>query len=409
MRFVGKLFFQLCPQSVAAADLWEEQRPVLADITNIQPLQLGTPPRRSESALAAAAASSNPCQLPSFLFPERSTFSPLSPLERNAIAVLAADHQPPDIIAAKVQTTVNTVRKWRDVFEDGDDGEGEYRPGRKPKLSSEEMERIVDVAIEESKQTPREIRHLLDLDCSDRTVRRVLDEAGLFGRITRVAPPLKPEHIRKRLSYAEGYGNWTPQQWNSVLWSDEMSIAVGPQGEHWCQRLINDEWNPDNVMEKEKHPDKVHVWGCFSGEYGVGEIHVFDENLDAELMKEILNKHLLQSARPFLSQSPPAHWWFQQDNDPKHTSKPVKKWIAMKGIDCLEWPPYSPDLNPIENLWAKLKKRVETENATNKKELTEAVIKQWSKIEDSFCSKLVASIPHRLDCVVRNAGAMTGY
>src|SRR5687768_10298662 len=75
------------------------------------------------------------------------------------------------------------------------------------------------------------------------------------------------------------------------------------------------------------------------------------ENLDAPLMKTILTQHLLGSARKFWP-SLRGQWWFQQDNDPKHTSRVVQGWLFDKGIQCIEWPPYSPDLNPIENLWA---------------------------------------------------------
>lgn len=388
----------------AAAAQWEEDRVPLADITNIQPLQLGTPPRKSSSLTAPPLS-----PLPSYLSLQRTPSSPLTRLERAAIAVLTADHQPIDHVAAKVQTTPKTVRRWRDIGDDDDDAEDDYRCGRPHSLTKEQMESIVDLAIDKPKQTPRQFKHELDLDCSARTIRRVLDEAGLFGRITRTAPPLKEEHIKKRLAFAEGYGNWSVEQWNTVMWTDEMSISVGPQGQHYCQRLINTEWFPTHVVEKEKHPAKVHVWGCFSGKYGVGAIKVFEENLDAELMKKILNDHLLQSAKPFTRTSPVTHWWFQQDNDPKHKSKLVQGWIASKGIDCIEWPPYSPDLNPIENLWASLKKRVETENAKTKQELTDAVIKHWHDTEQTLCSKLVESIPRRLNAVVRNQGLMTGY
>uniref|UniRef100_A0AAZ3QIE7 Tc1-like transposase DDE domain-containing protein n=1 Tax=Oncorhynchus tshawytscha TaxID=74940 RepID=A0AAZ3QIE7_ONCTS len=81
------------------------------------------------------------------------------------------------------------------------------------------------------------------------------------------------------------------------------------------------------------------------------------------------------------------------DNDPKHTYKVVAKWLKDNKAKVLEWSSQSPDLNPIENMWAELKKRVRARRPKNLSQLHHLCQEEWTKIHQTYCGKLVEGSP----------------
>ena len=92
------------------------------------------------------------------------------------------------------------------------------------------------------------------------------------------------------------------------------------------------------------------------------------------------------------------------DHDPKHTSKVVAKWLKDNKVEVLVWPSQSPDLNPIEDLWAELKKRVQARRPTNLTQLHQLCQEEMAKIHPTYCGKLVEGHPTRLTQVKQFKG-----
>jgi transposase len=75
----------------------------------------------------------------------------------------------------------------------------------------------------------------------------------------------------------------------------------------------------------------------------------------------------------------------------------------------MEFPPYSPDLNPIENLWHVLKHRVEHRNPRTAEELEQIIGEEYEAVGESECAKLMRSMPARLQQCIEFEGHKIKY
>jgi len=96
------------------------------------------------------------------------------------------------------------------------------------------------------------------------------------------------------------------------------------------------------------------------------------------------------------------------DGAPCHRSKAVKNFFEKNRIQMLEWPGNSPDLNPIENLWNFMKKKVSEKHPSSLDALQRAIKEVWFRdITPDYCCKLMDSMPRRLQEVIKNKGGHT--
>jgi transposase len=291
------------------------------------------------------------------------------------------------------QSTVSkTIKKYKHR------GDYSRKPGsgRKKVLSSSDLDFCSHEIEREPKIGSRKLKTKLTEErgksVSDRTIRRNLCSIGLHGRVACKKPLLSKANIEKRYEHSKVWINYENSDWERIIWSDETKINLfGSDGKAYVRRKPGTRYKNQNLTPTVKYGGgSVMVWACFSSK-GVGKITIIDGTMNAEGYCRILDTCLLESA----SELKMTDFIFQQDNDPKHTSVTVKEYLDIKKVKTMSWPPQSPDMNPIENLWRHLKILVSNRNPKNIKDLKEIIVQEWNRIDPKICKKLVSSMHQR--------------
>ncbi|KAJ6252742.1 transposable element-related [Anaeramoeba flamelloides] len=187
----------------------------------------------------------------------------------------------------------------------------------------------------------------------------------------KVKPKLTEQSKMKRLEFAQ-YHLEKQTNWKKVVFTDEtwfyLESLNGFIWRQWGENDVNSESYQNNIISR------CRVFTDMDKEYGQW------------------------------------NWLLMQDGAPAHTSNSTKEYLSNKCLVLKNWPPNSPDLNPIENLWGIMGRRISKESPNTERKLEIIVRKVWKNIEWEVIENLINSMEKRLRLVVQlNGESINGY
>lgn len=282
--------------------------------------------------------------------------------------------------------------------------------GRHLLLKDPEIDGLVDFicASKKNRRMPwREVAQIWGV--SEAAITNALKSRGFSRRVARRKPPISEENRLLRLAWAMQHLDWTPEQWALILWTDETWVTGGRHTRTWVSRRDGEEFDPTCIVEKIQRKSGWMFWGCFSGLTGKGP-GIFWEKKWGKINKESYVEHTVPVIHSFILEHP--ELLLMQDNAPGHGAQYTTDELKARGINLIYWPPYSPDLNPIESVWNIMKDWIQEhylEEKLSYKVLRKAVTEAWEGVGQEKLNELLSTMRARCEAVIQANGMHTRF
>ena len=242
--------------------------------------------------------------------------------------------------------------------------------------------------------------------------RKLIKELGFRCRIKYLTAAIDKTLMKKRYDWPKKHSDWSVEDWKKVIFSDETKLNLwGSDGAEYTYILRGEKLRPFNFKSrKQGGGGSIMIWGCMTA-LGPGyACRLLEKTMNSSLYQHILQTSYFDTLRYYgLGHTDVV---FQQDGAKCHTSDSTINWMNSNGIRYINnWPPCSPDLNPIEHLWHHVKKRLDGYplKPKNVEELWQRFDYEWNRFTKEDMNKYYTNYHKRIEAVINARGGYTKY